>query len=867
MTHPDDPLAVALAERAGSLPRREARPLFALFFLSGLSGLVYELVFTKLLATIFGTTAYAAATVLAAFMGGLALGSAILSRTADRIGRPLRFYAGIEVAIGAYMLAVPALMGVVQAGYVAWNRAAPLSLAQLNLVRFVLGGAVVVVPTALMGATLPLLARHFARRGEGSGPTVAGLYAINTFGAAAGCFLANYLLLPWTGIYGALAAGALLNGFVGLRAWRLDGRGPLAAAPRLEIPEALAPLPARDRILLGAAFLTGLAAFSYEVVWTHLLSVVVGTSVYAFGDMLLALLLGIALGSRWIARHPAPPEVQFSRLARCQLGVGIAVVLTLPLWDHLPLFFKLVGFTLPGFYLREATRLAASLLVMLVPTGLMGVSFPLLIESLSGGERRLGRRVGSAYALNTIGAISGAVLTGFLLLPALGSRPALLGAAALSMLLGLALLWLPGAAQPKARLRWALAAAGLLLAGMLGLPSWNYKTLLSGYNVYFMGAPEYERILYVHEDVQSGMTSVALRPGNVIELRSNGKFEGDNRRQMEAQWGFALIPLMVSRGRERAAVIGLGTGVTAGTLARFPFRRIDVAELAPGIVEAARRFFADVNGGVLDDRRTHLYLEDGRNMLLLAGAARYDLVTVEVTSIWFAGAANLYSREFFQLVREHLAPGGVFQQWVQFHHIAPLDILRILNTLRQVFPHVTLWRSGGQGMLVASLEPIRADYASVMRMTALATRGPILDSLPLQHPLALFGDLLLDEAQVDSAIAFVSHRVGGELTRRLFVSSDMLPWLEYSTPRGNAEAMQYGATLKFFENYDAHRPPPIDGIPDAERDLIYGLAALRKGNSGNALRLLERAAAARPEHRGLAGLVAELRRRVEARPL
>lgn len=852
--------------------RRPATPV-ALFFLSGLTGLVYELVFTKLLGTIFGTTAYAAATVLAAFMGGLALGSAIVSRFADRTRRPLRVYAWIEIAIAGYMLAAPFLMSVVRESYVGLNHVAPLSPAQLNLVRFLLGGAVIVVPAALMGATLPLLARHFASLGQGGGATVARLYAVNTFGAAAGTFAANYLLVPWTGIYGAITAGVLLNLYVGRRAFRLDRvegtRDPPFTAEPARAGAALPDGPARglDRILLATAFATGLIALAYEVVWTHLLAVVVGTSAYAFGDMLLAFLLGIAAGSLWIARHPADRETQLARLARCQLGAGIAVVLAIPLWDHLPLLFKLVGYALPGFYVREGFRLLASLLVMAVPTCLMGASFPLLIEGLRGGEQHLGRRVGSAYALNTLGAIVGSTLTGFLLLPALGSRATMLFASAASVAVGLGLLWLPGPAGARSRIRWALTAPAVVLLGAFALPAWNYMTLLSGTNVYFVSSGRYDRIVYLHEDVHGGVTSIGRR-GAEIELRTNGKGQGDNGRQMEAQWGFALIPSLVARRHDRAAVIGLGTGVTAGTLARFPFRHIDIAEISPGIIEAAGRYFGELNWDVLKDPRVQLHLEDGRNMLLLAGDARYDLITVELTSIWFAGAGNLYSREFFELARDRLAPGGVFQQWVQFHHISPFDILRILNTMRQVFPHVTLWNSGRQGMLVASMEPIRADYSLVQRLTRPEAMGPVLDSLPLRHPLALMGDLLLDETQVDSVLAVVRSRIGGFLTRHVFISSDLFPWIEYSTPRGNADVLQYGATLKFFENYDAHRPPPVDGIPsDSVRDLVYGVAALRKGNAGNALRLLERAAAAAPSDSALAGLVATLRRRLTEHPL
>jgi spermidine synthase len=850
--------------------RPKPAPLLLLFFLSGAAGLAYQLVFTKLLGTVFGTTAYATATVLAAFMAGLALGSALVSRVADRVRRPLRLYALIELGIGAYMLAVPLLMHAVQAGYVGLNRATPLSLAELNLIRFVLGGAVILLPTALMGATLPLLARHLVLRGQGGGPGVARLYAVNTFGAAAGTLAANYLFLPWSGLYGAIGAGVLANLWVGLRALRLDragAGGAASAVPAEASPRENQAVAAHDRILLLAALATGLLAFVYEVVWTHLLAVVVGTSAYAFGDMLFALLFGMAAGSLWIARHPASPALQLARLARCQLGVGIAVVLTIPLWDHLPLVFKLAGYTLPGFFARELVRIVASFAVLAVPAALMGVSFPLLIESLGGGDRRLGRRVGSAYALNTFGAIAGATLTGFLILPAWGSRTTLLAAAGMSILLGAGLLRLPGAALHHARLRWLAGAAAVLLLGLVW-PAWNYKVLLSGYNVTFVSAGRYQRILYVHEDVHGGVTSVSERADGDLELRTNGKFQGTARNEMQVQRGFALIPALLAPRYDRAAVIGLGTGMTAGTLARFPFRHIDIAELAPGIVEAARRYFAAANDRVLDDPRVRLVLEDGRNMLLLNQGARYDLITVELTSIWFAGAASLYSLQFFELVRDRLAPGGVFQQWIQLHHIDPLDVLRILNTMRRVFPHVTLWRIGNQGMIVASMETLRARYDSVMRVAGPEAMGRTLDFLPLAHPLALFGDQLLQEAEVDSAIGFVSRRVGPGLTRSLFISSDMLPWLEYSTPRANANAVEFGAAVKFFENYSGGRAPPIEGIPNqTERDFIYGLVALRKGDLGNALRLLEPVAAARPADRRLAELLSDLRRRLTERPL
>ena len=241
------------------------RRLLTLFFLSGVAGLAYELIFSKLLGYIFGTTAYATATVLASFMAGLAVGSAVISRFADRLRRPLRVYALLELGIGLYMLAVPALMDAVRAGYVGLNQARPLTLAELNLVRFLLGGAVAILPSALMGATLPLLARHFVRIGQRTGAIIARLYATNTFGAAAGTLVANYLLLPWVGIYGAIGAGVLVNLLVGVRALRLDREagGTDPGALGMDPTESVQPASGRDRLLLLVACLTGLLAFAY----------------------------------------------------------------------------------------------------------------------------------------------------------------------------------------------------------------------------------------------------------------------------------------------------------------------------------------------------------------------------------------------------------------------------------------------------------------------------------------------------------------------------------------------------------------------------------------------------------------------------
>src|SRR5262249_44416400 len=237
--------------------------------------------------------------------------------------------------------------------------------------------------------------------------------------------------------------------------------------------------------------------------------------------------------------------------------------------------------------------------------------------------------------------------------------------------------------------------------------------LTTGTYVYFMRQWPFDKVVYAHEDVQGGLTTV-IQSGNTNILLSNGKFQGNNSAEVQAQARFALIPMLFTHGFERALVIGLGTGNSLKALAAFPFRRLDVAEFAPGVIEAARSWFSDVNGDVMDkDPRVHLLVADGRNHLLLA-KDRYDLITIEVTSVWISGEADIYNKEFYELCRSHLTEEGILQQWVQVHHMRPGDFQVILNTAAQVFPHVSFFLGPEQGLLVASSSPLSVDYQQIV---------------------------------------------------------------------------------------------------------------------------------------------------------
>jgi len=303
--------------------------------------------------------------------------------------------------------------------------------------------------------------------------------------------------------------------------------------------------------------------------------------------------------------------------------------------------------------------------------------------------------------------------------------------------------------------------------------------LTSGNNVYFDGYHAPGQMLMMREDVHGGVTSVTETDG-VRTLYTNGKFQGNTGWEMNAQRFFAHYPSLFVKDYKDLLVIGLGTGTTLGTLAGYPWQKIDVAEISPSILFAAHNYFESANLGAIDDARVAIHHADGRNFILVQ-EQKYDLISMELSSIWFAGAASLYSREFYGLVHQRLKPGAVFQQWVQLHHVRTHDFATILNTLRQEFGHVTLFYGGGQGILVASDSPLVTSRA---RIEALEQTPRVAATIPLQRPLlSLLNDVLVSDAGLDRFLADCAAEAGEPVAN--MVSTDGNLYLEYATPHGN----------------------------------------------------------------------------------
>jgi spermidine synthase len=705
--------------------------IFACFFLSGATGLIYQVVWLRMLGLVFGHTVYAITTVLAAFMGGLALGSYLFARVSARIRNLIGAYGWLEIGIGVSCALIPLLVGVTSALYLSLHRAFGFSYDTFNLAQFALGFVLLLVPTTLMGGTLPVLSQAFVTQGSGLGQKVGALYATNTFGAVVGVVLAGYLVLPALGIRLTVAIAAAANLLVGALAIALSRRWPLAPTadtePQVVVRKVAGATPAFDvarlpaLLTVGAIGLSGAASMIYEVAWTRALALVIGSSTYAFTSMLLAFLVGIAGGSALYSWLWGRRRALLTTFAKLQVGIAAAVIMIVLLFERMPeLFLAALGRSdSPPFI--QVVQFLVSAASLLPSTLLIGATFPCAIAIVA-RPARVGADVGHVYAVNTLGAIAGTLLAGFLLIPTLGVHGSLKLGVGLNLIIAAGLVL----ASPPRRRGWqgvavvaALAAAVLMLPL---LPPWDHRVMASGPAVYgkkyLKEASQHNisevlrrhRILFYRDGV-SGTISVHDN-GQHLFLRTNGKTDAGTGVDMPTQLMSGHLPMLLHSDPKRVVVIGMGSGITAGSVARYPIEHLDIVEIEPAVVEASR-FFASEHGNVLADPRVRVVIADARNFLLTT-PQRYDVIISEPSNPWVGGLAALFSVEFFTLAREHLQPGGIMLQWVQGYNLYTDDLQMVVRTFRSVFPATTIWNTiEGDFLLIGRVESMPFDLTTV----------------------------------------------------------------------------------------------------------------------------------------------------------
>ncbi len=747
-----------------------ARAYSLLFFLSGATGLVYELLWVRVLYQTFGSTIQSVTTVVAAYMGGLGLGAWLLGRRADRDPRPAALYGMLEIAIAVFGLISPLVLGLAHRLYLGVAGALQLTGAVSVALRFGLAVLVLLVPTTLMGGTLPVLTRAFMGTDRGELKRSLGLlYGLNTLGAVVGTALAGFFLIELLGIRASLWGTAAVNLALGAGALAL-ARPVAPVSQSVRAPDAAISGPAPQRLRYLACALLTLTAFASlldEIAWTRVLVMVVGGSTYAFTLVLLVFLLGIGLGSGFVARRSAVRAASAADAALAQGITGAGAALLLLFFAALPVYVIAVfGHVEFGAGTRLLLLGVAVGAVVLIPAVGMGLSFPLLTDLAAPRDAARAADVGTAYALNTLGSIAGAVLTGFVLVVALGTETTLRiglvinGAAALALAGFAAHGVAEGSPEHRALRRRVLVAgvlAGVALGVAIGAPPWGTRLIDLGPTIYArepMDAARRQAFL-----AHRGSRLLAFQEGrnatvSVWEgltgrtLRVNGKVDASDHGDMNTQIMVGLAAAAARPDPASALVIGFGSGVTTRVLAEVPgIQRVRVVEIEPAVLEMGR-YFTGVNDTVLARPSVAAVVDDARSALQLKDE-RYDIIVSEPSNPWVAGVATLYTPEYFQIVRSRLADDGVFCQWLQIYQL-PLDVAAgIVRNLRQAFPHVEVWFSTSLDLqILASGRPLRYDRAWLERLFDATTPIGVLSRewLGVDSAGDHFGRRLLGEA-------------------------------------------------------------------------------------------------------------------------
>jgi spermidine synthase len=688
--------------------------LAVLFFLSGACALIYQVLWLRQLSLIFGVTVYAASTVLATFMAGLAIGSAAAGRLSERVRRPLLWFGAAEALIGVTALLSPVALDVVTAGYVALAPGLE-SRALATVLRFVCSAAVLLVPTILMGATLPLVLQSSVIDAPGVAARLSLLYGINTAGAVAGCLLAGFVLIGGLGIAATSRIAAGVNVAIGVAAILMARR---ALAVARDVAQDGSVNPGREspgRWLIFAAFvLSGLASLALEVVWFRSLVLYYPATTYAFTAMLATVLIGIAAGSLVAApilRRRAPSLWAFGAL---HAAAGIAAV---------------AGAQVHGSLYQPASAasgLMRGTVIAVLPTSLcLGMAFPVGVRLWDGPARRAGRQLGTLYAGNVAGALVGSLLAGFVLLAQFGSARSLVLMAGVSLTTGI--LILIGDIRRAPLISSVVAAIAITTFAVLAgdTPDPFTTGLTRRY-------PSAGHVFMRDEGVQTTV-SVHMREMGGRQLYLDGLHQasdGPDVVRLHRQIGH--LPVLLHARPARALVIGLGGGATPGAVSLHPLE-VDLVELASGVVKGAS-WFSHINENLLSRPNVRLYVDDARNHLLL-GRSRYDVITADVIQPTHAGAGMLYSREYFTLARRALTDNGVMVQWIGLRSRLHYEL--IARTFQHVFPETSVWVNGS--LLIGSIRPLDVREAELAERFAVAALQPSLAAAGFRDPESLLG--------------------------------------------------------------------------------------------------------------------------------
>lgn len=789
--------------------------VIACFLLSGVTGLLYETLWSRHLSALIGSSAYAHTAVLATFMAGLGLGNALLGPLADRVKSPLALYAWLEVGLGLWALIFPGILALAGSAYLSLGAWLTPESAWILPLKITLGALALLPPTVMMGGTLPALGRWLVERAEDIGHRVGMLYFLNTAGAVLGCVLGGFVVVEAWGLDLSMQITAGVNLGIGAGLLWLDrARAGAALEEEPEPPTESEAFHHRNyeapqvRAAKWGIGIAGALSMVYELVWIRMVGVVFGSSSQSFSVMLISFISGIALGgavASWLLRKDRDA---FRLLGWCELGVALSVLALVPLYEHFPYWFAslrdLLARTEAGFTWMQCLQVAMLCALMGVPTTLMGLALPLASRVISRGTGTVGEDVGSAFAANTLGTLLGAAATGLVFLPWLGMQGTLYLGIFSSAVLGCGLLWL---VEDKRRWIGASSLVAVAVVSVCGL-SWRWDPILLTAGFFrSKSAPtsfqamkdqyKHHKLLFSEDGADTTVTVLELN--QEVFLKVNAKTDASTLRDdMVTQVISGHLPMLLHpTGAREVMVIGLGSGVTAGAVLQHPETRVQMVELSEAVVEGAK-FFNHVNHKVLEHPRAKLHIGDAKDYLLLDKESRYDVIISEPSNPWISGVANLFSTDFFETVRGKLNKDGIYVQWLQLYAFHDEAFMRTLQTMREAFPSVSVWRfTRNDCLLVASESPLRVTPEAIAERLEIPE---VARDLGPEGPLEIRTPLELAVHQVWSDASEPFYEVPG-----LPLNSDEHPYLEFEAPRAMFQRLSPAVLNEKDERFSPER--------------------------------------------------------------
>jgi spermidine synthase len=800
--------------------------LIILAFLAGSSTLTYQIIWIRMLALIFGSTNAAVALVVAIFMAGLGLGGLYFGRKIDRVRARMRLFGILQFATaGASLLLYLVLRHLtgllnVLAGNIG-TRAALLILGLLS-------ACLMLIPTIIMGSTLPVLARIWTGTKHTIGQGVGAVYALNTLGSVIGAGLTGFFLIAAFGQFQAHLVAIAINILAGTVALFA------AQTPRPHVPHVTEKRNALAfDVLILVAGLTGFAALALEILWTRILHIFLANSTYGFTSVLIVFLTGITLGSLLYARVLETKQQKGRMLAACLAGIGFFVLAVTIFINDLPaILFNLTGvLDTPPIRLVLPALLLACILA-LVPTILMGISFPLLCTLYIKDVQYVGQDIGAIYFINTVGSIAGSLCAGFILIPVFGTVTSIIIIGCLYLCIGFMLFIFRYLHSAQARL--GFSAATIITVSLLVWQG-SSRTMIVPPSL-FRTPGRTDRILY-YQDTREG--TVVVHEDARTRIRAcyinNSAVCGTTYDALKVVKMLGHLPFLIKPDAESALVVGFGIGVTASAVAEHEVQEIDCVEICPGVKEAAA-FFEQYNADVVHDPRVNFIDGDAR-IHVLTSQKTYDVISCDPTHPTL-GCNNLYTKEYFQLCKKILKQDYVICQYLPLHRVTLAEFRTLIKTFSSVFPHTTVWLGFSHGIMVGTATPLRLDFMRIQQQVT-QLQDDILDD-----PYDLAISLILDEHAVRT------FAQGARL------NTDDFPMLEFHSPQGT---QRENWSTNLYELIKVRVPPQsiITGITDmalfdrymtAQRYFLSAMIYKNRGELDKMLQALRIAAQINPEN-------------------